>query len=478
MYKIIDLDIDEFLSGDTRLDAIALVEHPAIELPFLYFNEDKCKCDVGQVCDDEVPLVDEMMELEDLLRSGWEIEDIKDVDAEQINKEYQATFNKTSGDKYENFYRIASRPNLPSVLDRFNKRRRFIYAVAPGYGPDIIETSRDFCRRMFGKRQLVYRYEDIQMLSTVINAEDGNRRIIPRPKGASVNLFIYQGGANCRHIWKEIHLADVGRIKNEVRETVTNETPQLNAPGRAGQPNPPVEYGRTRNAEVVEQESENSQEGFNESRPLPIGYIKGLPVLSTQEQALEYAKDYGCNECQEIEYLDGVGYIPCGLTDDYIQSFSFKLDEEKRMLYSPAMIPDKLIVRYEDGEKYFVRFTKDSIERAAHKFLMEKRVDKTNLEHNNSQSFDDIYLVESWIVKGSQDKVYELGYAKEEVPEGSWIVGYKVLNDDVWENKIKKGKVKGLSVQGLFDMKENFNAQTDNDYLIIDNIINILKNVK
>jgi len=41
MYKIIDLDIDDNLSADTKVDAVALVEMPAIETEFIYFNNQK-----------------------------------------------------------------------------------------------------------------------------------------------------------------------------------------------------------------------------------------------------------------------------------------------------------------------------------------------------------------------------------------------------------------------------------------------------
>jgi len=36
-WKIIDLDIDEALSADTSVSAVALVEFPAIETEFMYF---------------------------------------------------------------------------------------------------------------------------------------------------------------------------------------------------------------------------------------------------------------------------------------------------------------------------------------------------------------------------------------------------------------------------------------------------------
>ena len=63
-------------------------------------------------------------------------------------------------------------------------------------------------------------------------------------------------------------------------------------------------------------------------------------------------------------------------------------------------------------------------------------------------------MVESWIVKSPQDQAYSLGFTQEQVPIGSWMGGYKVLEteegDIIWNDYIKSGKVKGASVEGEF----------------------------
>jgi DNA-binding transcriptional regulator YhcF (GntR family) len=37
-----------------------------------------------------------------------------------------------------------------------------------------------------------------------------------------------------------------------------------------------------------------------------------------------------------------------------------------------------------------------------------------------------------------------------ELPEGTWMVSMKVNNEDVWENYVKTGRVKGFSIEGYF----------------------------
>jgi len=144
------------------------------------------------------------------------------------------------------------------------------------------------------------------------------------------------------------------------------------------------------------------------------------------------------------------------------------------MLYSPAMKPGILIPRIDEitREKYFVTFKPETIKVMSQRFLIEKRTDKTNYEHSN-QKFDGVYLVESWIVDGEQDKAYNMGYSKQDVPVGTWMVGYRVDNDEVWE-MIKQGKVKGLSIEGNFEYK--FSVENTDRYLLKE-IINILNQI-
>ena len=419
--------------------------------------------------------IDDTIELEELLDEGYEITKMVEIDPEEIQNQYKDIFNK-KGITEEQFYKLVSKPKEPSVLDSMYRLRRYVYSIGPQGGPDLIDTSRQFCRRMLGRRQLVWRFEDIQALSVQLNAEDNNRTIIPRPKGASVNCFLYAGGANCRHRWVELSLDPTDRVYNNKEVMEDNAIISMDAPGQAGSVNEPVQYGRERDPNTLREETSSTQ--FNKEDMIPVGFLQGVPVYSTEMEAKNKSEEMGCQGVyQEIEYRGKQCFRPCrskNYTKFSEEHFKFQLDDEKRMIYSPAMVPGKLIPRMdEELGKYFVRFTKDAIERAAYKFLMEKRIDKTNLEHTSTK-FDDIFLVESWIV-GKDDKIYDYGFTKDDVPEGSWAVGYKVMNDDVWNNYVKKGLVKGLSVEGLFDM--SFNSHNANEYLL-EEIINIIKQTK
>lgn len=159
---------------------------------------------------------------------------------------------------------------------------------------------------------------------------------------------------------------------------------------------------------------------------------------------------------------------------------NFAAEKEKRMIYGPLMIPNILIPRLDDnGEKYFVRFKPETIEKMQQLYMLEKRLDKTNYEHSNKK-LPSVVMVESWIVSGDKDKAYELGFSKDDVPKGSWMGGFKVLDneegDRIWNDFIKTGKLKGFSIEGDFMLK--FSREKIDEYLLseIINTINKINN--
>jgi len=124
-----------------------------------------------------------------------------------------------------------------------------------------------------------------------------------------------------------------------------------------------------------------------------------------------------------------------------------KIDEERKMLYGPALIPDKEILRYDDkGEPYYVYFEKATVEALAHQFLKKNLQHTTNLQHE--QPVMGVTVVESWLKEGPHDKSIQLGLP--ELPDGTWFIGTKVDDESVWAD-VKKGKVNGYSIEGFFN---------------------------
>lgn len=158
-----------------------------------------------------------------------------------------------------------------------------------------------------------------------------------------------------------------------------------------------------------------------------------------------------------------------------------QINEEQRIVVGPAMIPNKKIIRQDpNGELYYVQFTPETIEDLAHKYLKESKQHTTTEQHVDPVK--DIYMIESWVVKNEQDKIFtEYGYSPETVHVGSWCIMYKIDNDDIL-TKIKSGEIRGFSIEGYLSEKLDSHSQLEELYKRIDSyenkqeLIDIIKN--
>jgi len=126
-------------------------------------------------------------------------------------------------------------------------------------------------------------------------------------------------------------------------------------------------------------------------------------------------------------------------------------DKEKRILMGAALIPNKNIYRADGEDEYYIYFSEDTVRKASELFLMRGNQNKSTLEHE--AELYGLSVVESWIIEDeTHDKSRKYGM---ELPIGTWMVSMKVNNDDVWNNYVKTGKVKGFSIEGYFTDKVN-----------------------
>lgn len=130
---------------------------------------------------------------------------------------------------------------------------------------------------------------------------------------------------------------------------------------------------------------------------------------------------------------------------------------ERKMLYGAVMIPDQLIYRVNGaGEVYYCKYSKDTINKIAQEYLKRNMHHNSNLQHQVPVA--GCVVVESWIKEGEHDKSQNFGF---NFPEGTWCIGMKVDNDEVWQD-IKQGSVKGFSLEGFFtEMSEEYLAEQE-----------------
>jgi len=146
-----------------------------------------------------------------------------------------------------------------------------------------------------------------------------------------------------------------------------------------------------------------------------------------------------------ISLLGGTTFGPRAIGE----SFS-KFSEEQRLIAGPLMVPDKMIYRVDEfGNDYYVYFSSDTIKKIAYKYQIEKRQDTTNIEHDEEQTYNDVVLVETWLVSDPNNDKSKALMGKE-YPKGTWMGVMKVNNDQIWTDYVKTGLVKGFSVEGYF----------------------------
>ena len=101
-----------------------------------------------------------------------------------------------------------------------------------------------------------------------------------------------------------------------------------------------------------------------------------------------------------------------------------EVDKEKRILMGALLIPNKPIYRNQDGEEFYVYFSKATIEKASQLYLKNGNQSKATLEHEIS--INGLTLVESWL-KIDEDHDKSAAYGLND-PVGTWYVAMKVDN--------------------------------------------------
>lgn len=125
------------------------------------------------------------------------------------------------------------------------------------------------------------------------------------------------------------------------------------------------------------------------------------------------------------------------------------LNEEKRELLGVALIPDFPIYRRDEQGEYYITFSAEAIRKAAIDFYRKLNVNNADVEHNHNIENGLTYFQSMILDKNNGI----CPAAFKDLPDGTWIVGCKVDNDEVW-NAVKSGEVKGFSIDGYFHAEE------------------------
>lgn len=155
------------------------------------------------------------------------------------------------------------------------------------------------------------------------------------------------------------------------------------------------------------------------------------------------------------------------------------IDNEKRILVGPLLVPDKQIYRRDGNREYYVYFSKETIRKAME--LYAKRGYQNNATYEHKEDVNGLTLVESWILEDkNNDKSNIYGM---DLPVGTWLGAIKVNNDVIWNDYVKTGQVKGFSIEGYFADKvrkedeEDIQAEIEAGFKLLEAKATILKTI-
>jgi len=168
---------------------------------------------------------------------------------------------------------------------------------------------------------------------------------------------------------------------------------------------------------------------------------------------------------------EGIAWAERKLKQIDRQGFAIQ-DEDEKIISGPLMLADKPIYRNDENGEYYVTFSKDTIKQIAQKFFKKGYQKNVNLMHDSGMIAEGLTMFESWITDEKRGIKAMVGF--EDVNDGSWFGSFKVDNDEVWQ-LIKDGKVRGFSVEGVFNYRKSGIANADKMW---SQIIEILKDVE
>ena len=172
------------------------------------------------------------------------------------------------------------------------------------------------------------------------------------------------------------------------------------------------------------------------------------------------------DEDQEISGIEAISIVENpAIEEDFValKNQEIKLaevDKEKRILLGALLIPNKPIYRRNGEDEYYIYFSKDTVLKASQLYLQKGNQNNSTLEHQHS--IQGLSLVESWII---EDEVHDKSRKYNmELPIGTWMGAVKVNNEDIWNEYVKTGKVKGFSIEGYFADKMERPKEQINDF--------------
>ena len=118
----------------------------------------------------------------------------------------------------------------------------------------------------------------------------------------------------------------------------------------------------------------------------------------------------------------------------------FAINEEKRDVLGPVLIPNQPIYRRLGEREFYIEFNEQTIRDLAIKFFGDSKQTEGNVQHQ--YEVDGVVFYQSFLLDKEKGIVPD---AFKDLPDGTWFIGAHIENDEVWQ-LVKEGKLRGFSV--------------------------------
>ena len=194
---------------------------------------------------------------------------------------------------------------------------------------------------------------------------------------------------------------------------------------------------------------------------LPIYYATindNLSGLELKEQGI-----------QNIALVDSPAMLTEFLAFNEHKPYEFKmaLQEEQRIITAPVIVADLPIYRKVDNKEFYVVYKKETNMQILQKYMLDGNQRKVKLTHDTSDLSKGVFVFEVFISDASRGIKQPDGF---DLPDGTIFCSMKINNDDIWK-RVKSGEVKGVSLEGFFDLEQEIELSETEIEAIIKNIL-------
>jgi hypothetical protein len=194
---------------------------------------------------------------------------------------------------------------------------------------------------------------------------------------------------------------------------------------------------------------------------LPIYYAtinEDLSGLELKEQGI-----------QNLALVDSPAMLQEWIAFSEQKPYEFKmaLQEEQRIITAPVIVADLPIYRQVEGKEFYVVYKKETNMQILQKYMLDGNQRKVKLTHDTSDLSKGVFVFEVFISDASRGIKQPEGF---DLPDGTIFCSMKINNDDIWK-RVKSGEVKGVSLEGFFDLEQEIELDQNEIEAIIKNIL-------